>query len=68
MILNVAASGEDIVGGDVQVDGIDELKPILKVSFPLSQRVQLYRQSLNIVSVPIPVFTGSQCSAVIKDY
>ena len=35
MILNVAASGEDIVSGDVAVDGTDELQSELVQKYPV---------------------------------
>ena len=35
MILNVAASGEDIVSGDVAVDGIDELQSETVQKYPV---------------------------------
>lgn len=35
MILNVAASGEDIVSGDVAVDGTDELQSITVQKYPV---------------------------------
>lgn len=47
MILNVAASGEDIVSGDVAVDGIDELQSETVQKYPVYYEKPFHHQMKN---------------------